>query len=47
MADYLVIKANNSTKSYECKSTHTSVPYIKVNTGYLDLTTETTARITM
>ena len=43
MANYLVVKNNNSTKSYECKSTHTAVPFVKVNSSYLDLTTETTA----
>lgn len=42
MASYLVVKDNNETKSYKCKSTYNSVPYLKVDTGFLDLTTETT-----
>ena len=43
MSSYLVVKnTNNDSCSYLCKDTHTSVPYLKVDTGYLDLTTETT-----
>ena len=43
MSSYLVVKNTNSDScSYLCKDTHTSVPYLKVDTGYLDLTTETT-----
>lgn len=42
MASYLVVKNGTKQKSYECKTTHTAKPYIKVNkTGYLDLTTNT------
>lgn len=43
MASYLVVKNGTKQKSYECKTTHSAKPYIKVNkTGYLDLTTNTT-----
>lgn len=38
MANYLVIKNGNDTKSYEAKTTHTSVPYLRVDSEYLDLT---------
>ena len=42
MANYLVIKNGNDIKSYEAKTTHTSVPYLRVGSGYLDLTTNET-----
>lgn len=38
---YLVVKNGNDTRSYECKTTHTGTPYMRVSSGYLDLTTET------
>lgn len=36
---YLVVSNN---KSYQCKSTHSSTPYIKVSNSYLDLASTTT-----
>ena len=36
---YLVVSNN---KSYQCKSTHSSIPYIKVSNSYLDLASTTT-----
>lgn len=43
MITYLVIHNGEVNKSYKCNTTHTSVPYIRVNEkNYLDLTTETT-----
>lgn len=43
MITYLVIHNGDVNKSYKCNTTHTSVPYIRVNEkNYLDLTTETT-----
>lgn len=42
MSSYLVVKNSTNTLSYPCKTTHTGNPYLKVDTGYLDLTTETT-----
>lgn len=42
MASYLVVKSNNQTKSYTCKSAPSFSPYIKVDTKAVDLTTETT-----
>ncbi len=46
MSNYLVVQAENQTKSYKYKTTHTGNPYIQVNkTGYLDLTTKTTTGI--
>lgn len=41
MANYLVVKGSNQTKSYALKTTHNSVPYLKVSNSYLDLTTNT------
>ena len=39
----LVIKNSELLKNYKCKSTHTGLPYLVVNTsGYLDLTTKST-----
>lgn len=43
MSNKVCIAANGITKSYECKTTHNSSPYIKVNGEYLDLTTNTTS----
>ena len=45
MANYLVVKGSNQTKSYALKTTHNSVPYLKVSNSYLDLTTNTTTGI--
>ena len=46
MSTYLVVKNGNTTKSYECKTSHSSAPYLKVNTSnYLDLTTNTTTGV--
>lgn len=42
MASYLVVKSNNQTKSYTCKSAPLFSPYMKVDTKAVDLTTETT-----
>lgn len=42
MSTYLAIRGNNTSRSYECKTTHTGTPYLKVNSNaYLDLTTNT------
>ena len=42
MATYLVVKNGSNIKSYECKTTHNSGTYLKVNKGaYLDLATNT------
>jgi len=41
MATYLCVKAGNQTKSYAVKST-ANKPYLKVSSGYIPLTTETT-----
>ena len=41
MATYLCVKAGNQTKSYAVKSS-ANKPYMRVSTGYLQLTTETT-----
>ena len=43
MSNKVCIAANGITKSYECKTTHNSSPYVKVNGQYLDLTTNTTS----
>ena len=40
MATYLVVQSGGQTKSYTCKSTHASTPYLKVSNSYLDLTTQ-------
>lgn len=37
------ISANSLTKKYECKTTHSATPFLKVDTQYLDLTTKTTS----
>lgn len=40
MATYLCVKANNTTKKYEVKSS-ADKPYMRVSTGYMALTTQT------
>ena len=42
MASYLVVKNGTESKKYECKTTNTGSPFLKVDSGYLDLTTNTT-----
>ena len=38
------ISANSLTKKYECKTTHSATPFLKVNSSqYLDLTTNSTS----
>lgn len=38
------ISANSLTKKYECKTTHTATPFLKIhNSQYLDLTTNSTS----
>jgi hypothetical protein len=38
---YLVVKNGNDTRSYSCKTTHDGTPFMRVSSGYLDLTTQT------
>lgn len=45
MGNKLYISANNNSKMYECKTTHTGNPYLRVKDGYLDLTTKTTSNL--
>lgn len=39
MPTYIVLNKDGQSKSYTCKTTHTSQPYVKVNDKFLDLTT--------
>lgn len=41
MASYLVVKNNNNTMSAPIQTTYTGKPYLKVSSGYVDLTTDT------
>lgn len=44
MATYLVVRNGEKQTSYKCRTTHTSVPYLKVKDDcYLDLTTRTSS----
>lgn len=43
MSNKLYIQGGGQTKAYECKTTHTGSPFLKVSAGYLDLTTNTTS----
>ena len=42
MGKTLCISGGGQVKEYKCKSTHTGIPYLRVGTEYLDLTSRTT-----